>query len=170
MEEYSILIKAKLDPCRTINMVKKEYNVGGDFCTVNGQYADVTLEVSEYLKPVIPFIKGDIWVARSDDFKKFYTNDKDGEFFRFAVVSRFGEVEYYSKASLYRMIREKTEKLKKVGKVKKSCLNELIDRMERFADIAYCDIAGHINCLKDELLKGGRIVQIVYVNPSNYGL
>ena len=174
MDTYSILIKAKLDPCRTVDIVKKEYNVDGDFCTVNGQYADVTLEVSKYLKPKIPFIKGDIWVVRSDDCEKFYTNDKNGDFFRFAFIPKFSEIEYYTKASFYRMIREKTQKIKnskKISKFKKSRLDALICRMERFADeTVYCDIAEPINCLKEELLKGGRVVQIVYVNLNDYGL
>lgn len=146
-----------------------EYKVSSDQCQLNGHYADVKLEVIGTDLSDIPAATGDIWVATSD-YQRFFTNDETGEFFRFAFLPLFEEVTYYSKASLYRSIQEKAASIKRVQKGKKSALDSLIIRMEKFSNIAYSDIAGHINFLKDKLLAGGRIVPVNYINLSKHGL
>lgn len=170
MEKYNLHIKAKLDTNRTLNKVMDEYNVSSEQCYPNGHYAEVVIDANDSERKFIPAIDSDIWVAGSSDCQKFFTNDEVGEFFRFAVVSLDKEVTYYSKASLYRMVRESIASTKRVSRGDKIFIKELLHRMEMFSNNAYNDIARSLNYLSDELLNGGTVYPINFINPSNYGI
>lgn len=122
-----IKIKAEMSARRTLASILSEYNVNRSDVEIDGQYATIFVS-SNRNERITPPTNGDLWVLETDN-GTFTTNDKDGKFFRFAMVNEEG-TRFLNKEELYDYFNERALRAEREANAVIKTVTSLLDSAE----------------------------------------